>query len=133
MRVHEAILRGLQSAGTDAASGGADQETASPRCGLKPSGKIHIYVSETFTTDGPSIENGRGSRIDVSDPTDIARVVGATADATRLIGGDPIGSNDRRSVIPRSRNNRDRTTFVQRIYPLANILITFFAWGVSHA
>jgi len=29
--------------------------------------------------------------------------------------------------------NRDPATFVQRVYPLVNILTTFFAWGVSHA
>ena len=130
MRVYKAILKGLQSVGTDAASGGADQKTASP--GLKQSSKIHIYVPEGLTPEGLS-RNGRDSRIDVPDPTEIARVVGATVDAPRLIGCDPIDSNDRGSVVPLSRTNRDRTTFVQGVYPLANILMTFFAWGVSHA
>jgi len=29
--------------------------------------------------------------------------------------------------------DRDTATFVRRVYPLVNILTTFFAWGVSHA
>ena len=132
MCVHEAIVKGLQFVGTPAASGGTDQKTASPH-DLKHSSKIHIYVPEGLAPEGLSIENGRDSRIDVPDPTKMARVVGATADAPSLSACDRIGSNDRRSVAPLSRTNRDPTTFVQHVYPLANILMTFFAWGVRHA
>src|SRR5262245_23197041 len=121
MRVYEAIVKGLESVGTDAASG--------PH-GLKHSGKIYIHVPEGLTPEGLSMENCRDLRIDVPDPTEIA---GATADALRLIGCDPIRGNDRRSIAPLSRTSRDSTTFVQRVYLLINILTTFFAWGVSHA
>lgn len=129
MRVCKAILKGLQSVGTDAASGGTDQKTACPD--LKHCSKIHIYVPEGLTPECLS-KNGRDSRIDVPDSTEIARVVGAAVDAPRLIGCDQI-SNDRRSVAPLSRTSRNRTTFVRAVYPLANILMTFFVWGVSHA
>ena len=127
MRVCKAILKELQSVGTDAASGGTDQKTASPV--LKHSSKTHIYVPEGFTPECLS-KNGRDSRIAVPHPTEIARVVGATV---RLVGYDPIGSNDCRCVAPLSRTNRHRTSFVRGVYPLANILMTFFVWGVSHA
>jgi len=130
MRVYEAILKGVQSVGTDAASGGADQKTASPV--LKHSNKTHIYVPDRLTPKCLS-KNGRDRRIAVPDPTEIARVVGATVDVPRLVGYDPIGSNDCRSVAPVSRTNRNRTTFVRGVYPLANILMMFFVWGVSHA
>ncbi len=29
--------------------------------------------------------------------------------------------------------DRDTARFVRRVYPLVNILTTFFAWGVFHA
>jgi hypothetical protein len=132
MCVYEAIAKELESVGTDTASGGADVKIASPPLGLKHSRKIHIDVPEDLTLEGQSIESCRDIRIDVPDPAEIARVVGATADALRLIGCDPIRGNDRRPVVPLSRTNRDPTTFVQRVYPLANILMTLFAWGVSH-
>jgi hypothetical protein len=34
---------------------------------------------------------------------------------------------------PKHSTDRDTATFVRRVYPLINILTTFFAWGVSHA
>src|SRR5262249_61141005 len=127
-RVSKAIEKGLESGGTDAVSGRGDKKNASPH-GLKHSKKIYIHVPGGLTPEGLSMENCRALRIDVPAPTEIA---GATADALRLIGCDPIRGNDRRSIAPLSRTSRDSTTFVQRVYLLINILTTFFAWGFSH-
>jgi len=62
--VYKAMLKGLQSVGTDAASGGTDQKTANP--GLKHSCKTQIYLPEGLTFKCLS-KNGRDRRIDVPD------------------------------------------------------------------
>jgi hypothetical protein len=107
MRVYQAIVKELEFVGVDAAFGGADENAASLLLALGDSTKIKPVV-----------------------------VTGKIADALRqrkpvimLIGFGEIRINDHRPVAP----NRDPATYVQRVYPLVNILATFFAWGVSHA
>jgi len=108
MRVYEAILRALQFFRADAAFGSAGENAA--------------------------------SQLSVEHSTEIKPVVvaGMIADVLRRhkpviifvgFGGIPI--KDRRPVPQLPRTKRDPATFVQRVYPLANILTT--AWGVSHA
>ena len=131
MRVYETIVTGLKSVGTDAASGAPAERAATPLLCFNQRRKIHIHVPENLRLEGHSIENCRD--IDALDPAEIARPTAATADELRLVECDPIRSNHRRPVAPLPRADRDLTTFVQRIHPLANILMTFSAWGVSHA
>ena len=50
-----------------------------------------------------------------------------------IIGFGAIRINDHRPVAPLPRTDRDRATFVKRVYLLVNILTMFLAWGVSHA
>jgi len=110
MRVYEAIVKGLQFVGVDAAFGGAGENAAS-LSPLKHPTKIKAVV-----------------------------VAGAIADVLRQrkpvimsIGLGAIRINDHSPVAPLPRTNRDPATFVQRVYRLVNILAMFFAWGVSHA
>ena len=50
-----------------------------------------------------------------------------------IIGFGAIRINDHRPVAPLPRTDRDRATFIKRVYLLVNILTMFFTWGVSHA
>jgi hypothetical protein len=61
----------------------------------------------------------------------IASVLGQHRPVIMFIGFGAI--NDHRPVAPLPRTDRDRATFVKRVYLLVNILTMFLAWGVSHA
>jgi hypothetical protein len=132
MRMYETIVTRLKSVGTDAASGEPDERAATALLSFNQRRKIHIHVPENLRLEGHSIDC-HDIQLDALDPAEIARPAAATADELRLVECDPIRSNHRRPVAPLPRADRDLTTFVQRIHPLANILMTFSAWGVSHA
>jgi len=63
----------------------------------------------------------------------IASVLGQHRPVIMFIGFGAIRINDHRPVAPLPRTDRDRATFVKRVYLLVNILTMFLAWGVSHA
>jgi len=106
MRVYEAILRAFL--GADAAFGSAGENAASlssvkHSTGIKPVAVAGV-IADVFRQPKPVII---------------------------FVGFGAIRIKDRCPVPPLPRTKRDPATFVQRVYPLANILTT--AWGVSHA
>lgn len=106
MRMHEAIVKGLQFVGVDAGFGRASENVAN-LLALKHSSKIKSVV--------------------------IADVLWRRKPVILFIGLGAIRINDYGPVALLSRIYRDPVTFVQRAYPLVSILAMFFAWGVSHA
>lgn len=59
------------------------------------------------------------------------RVYEAIVKGLESVGIDGAGGSGELAL--KHSTDRDTATFVRRIYPLVNILTTFFAWGVSHA
>jgi hypothetical protein len=108
--MREAIIIALVCLGLDAAFGGAGENAASPLA-LKHSTRIKPVVV----------------------PGVIADVLRQHKPVIMFVGFGAIHINDRRPFAPLPRTNRDLATFVQRVYPLVNVLTTFFAWGISHA
>jgi hypothetical protein len=109
MRVYEVIVKWLEFVGVDAAFGAG--ENAASVLALKHPGKIKLVAVAGV----------------------IASVLGQQKPVIMFIGFGAIRINDHRPVAPLPRTDRDRATFVQRVYPLVNILTMFLAWGVSHA
>jgi len=104
MRVYGLTLKGLEFGRVDAAFGGAGENAAS-LLALKYPSKIKLVA--------------------------VADVLGQRKPV--IIGFGAIRINDHRPVAPLPRTDRDRATFIKRVYLLVNILTMFLAWGVSHA
>jgi hypothetical protein len=109
MRVYELLVKGLEFVGVDTEIGGAGKDAAI-LFPLKHLSKIKLVV--------------------VAGALD---VLGQRRPIIMFIGFGATRINDYRPVAPLPRNNRDRATFVQRVYTLVNNLTMFFAWGLSHA
>jgi hypothetical protein len=109
MRVYELIGKALEFAGV-ASPFDAGENTAS-LLALKHPGKIKLVAIAGA----------------------IASVLGQHRPVIMFIEFGAIRINDHRPVAPLPRTDRDRATFVKRVYLLVNILTMFLAWGVSHA
>ena len=109
MRVYELIGKALEFAGV-ASPFDAGENTAS-LLALKHPGKIKLVAIAGA----------------------IASVLGQHRPVIIFIGFGAIRIKDRHPVPPLRGTNRDPTPFVERVYPLVNILTMFLAWGVSHA
>ena len=109
MRVYELIGKALEFAGV-ASPFDAGENTAS-LLALKHPGKIKLVAIAGA----------------------IASVLGQHRLVIMFIGFGAIRIKDRHPVPPLRGTNRDPTPFVERVYPLVNILTMFLAWGVSHA
>ena len=109
MRLYELIGKALEFAGV-ASPFDAGENTAS-LLALKHPGKIKLVAIAGA----------------------IASVLGQHRPVIMFIGFGAIRINDHRPVAPLPRTDRDRATFVKRVYLLVNILTMFLAWGVSHA
>ena len=104
MRVYGLTLKGLEFGRVDAAFGGAGENAAS-LLALKHPRKIKLVA--------------------------VADVLGQRRPV--IIGFGAIRINDHRPIVPLPRINRNRATFLERVYPVVNILTMFFTWGASHA
>ena len=104
MRVYGLTLKGLEFGRVDAACRAADQNAAS-LLALKHPSKIKLVA--------------------------VADVLGQRRPV--IVGFGAIRINDHRPIVPLPRINRNRATFLERVYPVVNILTMFFTWGVSHA
>jgi hypothetical protein len=109
MRVYDVIVKGLEFVGVDAAFGAG--ENAASVLAVKHPGKIKLVAVAGV----------------------IASVLGQQKPVIMFIGFGAIRIKDRHPVPPLRGTNRDPTPFVERVYPLVNILTMFLAWGVSHA
>ena len=107
MRVYELIGKALEFAGV-ASPFDAGENTAS-LLALKHPGKIKLVAIAGA----------------------IASVLGQHRPV--IIGFGAIRINDHRPIVPLPRINRNRATFLERVYPVVNILTMFFTWGASHA